>query len=64
MFLAAEFQSLGASVVNLFYSKKGRFVQSLNILKEMYSHMIWADAKVWDSVFLIKNSEKKEQLKV
>ena len=35
----------------------------LNQLKELFNHMYWADAKIWETVLLIPKAQKHEKLK-
>jgi len=39
-------------------------MQVINILKELFSHMSWADAKVWDTVLSLQDAEKDKKLKL
>jgi uncharacterized damage-inducible protein DinB len=39
-------------------------VQTLDHLKEMFSHMRWADATVWNAVLSTRDAAKNEKLKI
>jgi len=39
-------------------------MHSLSLLKELFRHMTWADAKIWDTVLSISDAHKDEKLKI
>jgi uncharacterized damage-inducible protein DinB len=45
-----------------FQSRKEILMTALNQLKELFNHMFWADAKIWDTVFSIPGVQNHEKL--